>query len=321
MDGIERPTHDPDSRGSRHRHAVGLVAVPRLLDVVGVGGGVRLGLVRVAVGDVAVRQRDERERAEDHERGDAEADRLERDVAVCSDSSAARARIVASVIRAPFGFASRAQAVFSLCGQARTCPEPRASHLVLVSSARPIGPRACSFWVEMPTSAPKPNSPPSVKRVEAFAITTAESTSARKRSRVRVVLRDDRLGVVRRVAADVVERVVEVVDDPHRDVEAQVLGRPVLLGGRDDAVMRDATTSASPCTVTPCALQRRDDGRHEALGRRPMHQHGLDGVAHARALHLRVDDDVARPLQRRGLVEHDVDDAGTGLDHRDRATR
>ena len=27
-------------------------------------------------------------------------------------------------------------------------------------------PRACSFWVEMPISQPRPNSPPSVKRVE-----------------------------------------------------------------------------------------------------------------------------------------------------------
>jgi hypothetical protein len=34
----------------------------------------------------------------------------------------------------------------------------------------------------MPTSAPKPNSPPSVKRVEAFTITVDESTSFRKRS-------------------------------------------------------------------------------------------------------------------------------------------
>ena len=32
----------------------------------------------------------------------------------------------------------------------------------------PIGPRACVFWVEIPISAPKPNSPPSVKRVEAL---------------------------------------------------------------------------------------------------------------------------------------------------------
>ena len=44
--------------------------------------------------------------------------------------------------------------------------------------AAPIGPRACSFWVEMPISAPKPNSPPSVKRVDALTITAAASTSA-----------------------------------------------------------------------------------------------------------------------------------------------
>jgi hypothetical protein len=47
-----------------------------------------------------------------------------------------------------------------------------------VSSARPIGPRAWSFCVEMPISAPKPNSPPSVKRVDALIITAAESTPA-----------------------------------------------------------------------------------------------------------------------------------------------
>jgi hypothetical protein len=40
-----------------------------------------------------------------------------------------------------------------------------------------MGPRACSFWVEIPTSAPKPNSPPSVNLVEALTMTTAESTS------------------------------------------------------------------------------------------------------------------------------------------------
>src|SRR5437870_4940474 len=45
-----------------------------------------------------------------------------------------------------------------------------------------MGPRACSFCVEIPTSAPRPSSPPSVNRVEAFTITAAESTSAMKRS-------------------------------------------------------------------------------------------------------------------------------------------
>jgi hypothetical protein len=44
------------------------------------------------------------------------------------------------------------------------------------SSRRPIGPRACSFCVEFPISAPIPNWPPSVKRVEAFTYTQAAST-------------------------------------------------------------------------------------------------------------------------------------------------
>ena len=39
-----------------------------------------------------------------------------------------------------------------------------------------MGPRACSFWVELPISAPMPNTPPSVKRVEAFTYTQAAST-------------------------------------------------------------------------------------------------------------------------------------------------
>ena len=50
----------------------------------------------------------------------------------------------------------------------RTWPSPWTTYLNVVSSRRPIGPRACSFWVELPISAPIPNSKPSVKRVEAL---------------------------------------------------------------------------------------------------------------------------------------------------------
>ena len=50
-----------------------------------------------------------------------------------------------------------------------TCPSPRTTYLVVVSSAAPMGPRAWSFCVEMPISAPRPKTPPSVKRVEALA--------------------------------------------------------------------------------------------------------------------------------------------------------
>ncbi len=60
----------------------------------------------------------------------------------------------------------------------RTCPSPVTTYFVEVISGRPIGPRACSFWVLMPISAPKPNSPPSVNRVDAL-------TSDRRRSRPR----------------------------------------------------------------------------------------------------------------------------------------
>ena len=52
--------------------------------------------------------------------------------------------------------------------QDRTWPSPVTTYLVVHSSRRPIGPRACSFCVELPISAPMPNSPPSVKRVDAF---------------------------------------------------------------------------------------------------------------------------------------------------------
>ena len=41
-----------------------------------------------------------------------------------------------------------------------------------------MGPRAWSFWVEMPISQPRPNSPPSVKRVDTFTYTAALSTPA-----------------------------------------------------------------------------------------------------------------------------------------------
>ena len=50
----------------------------------------------------------------------------------------------------------------------RTWPLPWTTYFQDVSSCRPMGPRACIFWVEMPISAPMPNSLPSVNRVEAL---------------------------------------------------------------------------------------------------------------------------------------------------------
>src|SRR5699024_5369785 len=61
--------------------------------------------------------------------------------------------------------------------QGRIWPLPWTIQVVVVSSASPIGPRAWSFWVEMPSSAPRPSWLPSVKRVEALTISAAESSS------------------------------------------------------------------------------------------------------------------------------------------------
>src|SRR5439155_17737758 len=55
----------------------------------------------------------------------------------------------------------------------RTWPSPWTTYFAVVSSRRPMGPRAWSFWELIPISAPKPNSSPSVKRVAALTVITA----------------------------------------------------------------------------------------------------------------------------------------------------
>jgi glutamate-5-semialdehyde dehydrogenase len=62
-------------------------------------------------------------------------------------------------------------------GQERMWPAPWMTNLSVVSSRTPMVPRAWSFCVEMPISAPKPSSSPSTKRVLAFTRTAAASTS------------------------------------------------------------------------------------------------------------------------------------------------
>src|SRR5439155_27375702 len=71
----------------------------------------------------------------------------------------------------PYAQAGPPTAIYSLIW-----PEPSTTYLKVQSSRRPMGPRACSFCVELPISAPIPNSAPSVKRVEAFPYTHAAST-------------------------------------------------------------------------------------------------------------------------------------------------
>ena len=97
-----------------------------------------------------------------------------------------------------------------------------------------------------------------------------------------------------------------------------VLDASAPLDWARDIVVNAKIQRPSVCNSVETVLVHRDAASRLIP---PVHQHRLDRVAHARTLHLRVDDDVARPLERSGRVEHDVHDAGAGLDHRHRATR
>ncbi len=118
--------------------------------------------------------------------------------------------------------------------QGRTWPVPRTTYLKVVSCSTPTGPRACRRPVAMPISAPMPNSPPSANWVEALCSTMALSSAGEEALGGRLVFRDDAVGVLRAVLADVGDRRVDAVDDLHRDDGVEILGRPVLLGRRLD---------------------------------------------------------------------------------------
>ena len=142
--------------------------------------------------------------------------------------------------------------------------------------ARP-GPRAWKRPVAMPISAPMPNSPPSANWVEALCSTMALSTRARNRSAVALVLGDDGVGVLRAVARDMVDRLIEAVDHLHRDDGVEIFGRPVLLGrGLDPAVdapasrRRRAPRSRPRCSIVDQRREMRAGAqRDRPAGSRP----------------------------------------------------
>src|ERR1022692_651729 len=102
----------------------------------------------------------------------------------------------------------------------RTCPVPTISYFEEVSSANANGPQQCSFWVLMPISAPMPNSPPSVKRVEAFQWTGGVHF-VQELIGPGLIPRDDTVGVGRAVMVDVVDCFPHPVHHP--DVQDVVI--------------------------------------------------------------------------------------------------
>ena len=172
--------------------------------------------------------------------------------------------------------------------------------------AGPSGPRACSFWVEMPISAPNPNSSPSTNRVDALTSTAAASTSAVNRSAAAQVARDDGLAVPRAVAGDVVDGGVERRHDPHRELQVEELVRPVVLarGGHPVVAQHAPGLRSSPTSSTPSSRSATRGRNSSATASCTSTR--LGGVAHRRPLRLAVDDDVGRHGQVGGRVDVDV---------------
>ena len=209
--------------------------------------------------------------------------------------------------------------------QARTCPSPSTRYLNVHSSRSPIGPRACSFCVELPISAPIPNSPPSVKRVEALTYTQAASTpelEGPRGARCRAS-RSPRSARCRSA------RCARSPPRPSRrrrraSVERQVLASP--SPPRRPARARRSRAPAQP-RAPACARRRararrrRASARERSRGRNSrgdalVHEQRLGGVAHARPLHLRVEHDRLGLLEVGGGVDVDVAVARGRVDHR-----
>ncbi len=187
------------------------------------------------------------------------------------------------------------------------------------SSLSPIGPRAWSFCVELPISAPIPNSPPSVKRVEALTYTQAASTPSwnSRAPAVSFVRIASECPEPWRAMCSIASR--GRVDDRDRQRQRQILGVPVLLARRCRerrglaGMLCDALIDTQ---LHAGVAQRRQRPRQEHRGDIGVDEQRLSGVAHARTLRLGVQHDRKRIIEVGRCVHVDVTVARRGIDDR-----
>ena len=109
----------------------------------------------------------------------------------------------------------------------------------------------------------------------------AESIAELERAGGGAIVGDDRLGVSGAVAVDVLDRVLEGVDDAHREDQREELLGPVGLGRRrDDGSI--ARTRSSPRSSTPRSRSAASAPRQERGGDVGVHEQRLGRVADAR---------------------------------------
>ena len=161
----------------------------------------------------------------------------------------------------------------------------------------------------MPISAPRPSSPPSLKRVLALTMTAELSTSATNRRAAARSRGEDGLGVARAVPGDVGDGRVDRVDDGDGEDLVEVFGVPVAgLGGDHGRHERPAGVVAAE--LDPGINEGLRDAGEEAGGGRAVDEQGLDGVADPGALGLGVDDDADGRVGIDACIDVDVAVAG-----------
>lgn len=164
----------------------------------------------------------------------------------------------------------------------------------------------------MPISQPSPNSPPSVKRVEAFTYTAAESTAAQNASAAAASSVTMASLWPVEWAAMCAGRVLHAVHDLYGQDVIQKFGVEILRpGGRAGNDGRGAGAEPKLHLFTG---QTRGQRGQERFCNVPVNQANLGGVAHGRTARFRVVYDVQGFLQVGGRIHINMADTRACFD-------
>ena len=119
--------------------------------------------------------------------------------------------------------------------------------------------------------------------------------------------------MIRRIATDVPNRIVERINDRDGEVHRQVFVTPIV-DCCGHTIAKDGPSGLIGVNSDTGIAKSRQYRGHQALDRRAMNEKCFQRVAYTDALSLGVVNDVAGHLEVGRLIEEDVDDTRTGFD-------
>ncbi len=130
-----------------------------------------------------------------------------------------------------------------------------------------------------------------------------------------MVFGDDRVGMLRAVARDVIHRLVDAVDHPHGEDGREIFGVPIFFGRRLDAG-HELARCLVPAQFDALVLIDFPEPRQHAIGDAARNEQRFHRVAGPEALSLGVVRDADGLVDVRLVVDIDVTHAVQMLDHR-----